>query len=81
MDDEHRSPYVSIAKIVQWKQCHNWSHFGLINAYFTKFILLNLLLNGHYNTSFHVITVCTIRLWFKFKVETHKLINKFFTNV
>jgi hypothetical protein len=57
MDDEHRSPYVSITNNLQWKQCHNYNHFGLINAYFTKFCLPNLLLNGHYNTSFHVIII------------------------
>jgi hypothetical protein len=34
-----------------------FNHFGLINAYFTKFCLSNLLLNGHYNTSFHVIII------------------------
>jgi hypothetical protein len=34
-----------------------FNHFGLINAYFTKFYLSNLLLNGHYNTSFHVIII------------------------
>jgi hypothetical protein len=33
------------------------NHFGLINAYFTKFCLPNLLLNGHYYTSFHVIII------------------------
>jgi len=49
--------------------------------FFNKFCLSNLLLNGHYNTYFHVIIICTIGLWFKFKVGTHKLISKFFTNV
>jgi hypothetical protein len=42
MDDEHRSPYVGITNNLQWKQCHNCNHFGLINAYFIKFYLPNL---------------------------------------
>ncbi len=42
MDDEHRSPYVDIKNNLLWKQCHNYSHFGLVNAYFTKFYLPNL---------------------------------------
>jgi hypothetical protein len=54
MDDEHRSPYVVIVW-KQWKQCHNYNHFGLLNAYFTKFYLPNLFMEWIYNTSFHVI--------------------------
>jgi hypothetical protein len=42
MDDEHRSSYVVITNNLYWKQCHNCSHFGLVNAYFTKFYLHNL---------------------------------------
>jgi hypothetical protein len=42
MDDEHRSPHASITNNLQWKQCHNCSHFGLVNAYFTKPCLPNL---------------------------------------
>jgi hypothetical protein len=36
---------------------HNYNHFGLVDAYFIKFRLISLLLNGHYNTSFHVIII------------------------
>ncbi len=70
MNDEHRSPYVNIINNLWWKQCHDCSHFGLINTYFIKLCLPNLLWNGHYNTSFHVITMNIIGLWFKFKVGT-----------
>jgi hypothetical protein len=42
MDDEHRSPYVGMTNKLQCKQCHNCSHFGLVNAYFIKFCLPNL---------------------------------------
>ncbi len=42
MDDEHRSPYVGITNNLQQKQYHNYSHFGLVNAYFIKFCLPNL---------------------------------------
>jgi len=57
MDDKHRSPYVGVTNNLQWKQWHNCNHFDLTNAYFTKFCLLNLLWNGHYNTSFHIIII------------------------
>ncbi len=47
-----------------------------------NFVYLIYLWNGNYNTSFHVIIISiTIRLWYRFKVGTHKLINKFFTNL
>jgi len=42
MDDEHRSPYVIITNNLYWKQCQNYNHFGLVNANFIKFCLLNL---------------------------------------
>jgi len=45
MDDEHRSPYVVILKNLWWKQCHNCSHFGLVNAYFIKICLYNLFMD------------------------------------
>jgi hypothetical protein len=57
MDDEHKSPYVVITNNLWWKQCHNCSHFGLINAYFINFVYLIYLWNGHYNTFFHVIII------------------------
>jgi fumarate reductase subunit C len=44
MDDEHRCPYVGIINNLWWKQCHIYSHFGLIKAYFIKVCLPNLFL-------------------------------------
>jgi hypothetical protein len=47
-----------------------------------NFVHLIYLWDGHYNTSFHVIIInYIIGLWFKFKVGTHKLVCKFFTNL
>jgi hypothetical protein len=34
MNDEHKSPYVIITNNIVEKQCHNCSHFDLVNAYF-----------------------------------------------
>ncbi len=45
MDDEHRSPYVVIINNLWCKQCHNCSHFGLVNAYFIKICLYNLFMD------------------------------------
>jgi len=56
----------------------DYNHFDLIDAYFIKFCLPNLLWNGHYNTSFHVII---ISMYYWNLGLGHKLISKFFTNV